>query len=705
MKRKTFCRVLCALICGAAVTTACVDNNYDLKNLDLTMQTGFNGLTLPSSSTGQIKLGNLFDLNDGAVEEIDSAYYLNTEGNTDPSHIKIDVITINKPKDLGFEAKLSWALDNHVRQQVRHRAGSEEPEIPDASIFAYNIEEVTNTKITNAHTTTEISHDLKSIHSVGLEPTTIGINVRVIGEEGKEDNVSIFKQIHLNDLILHLPVGLHVTSCQFKEKEILAGNAEALQKAQAEGIINISKLSDNTDYSPNSNKPLTLSVTFDKANVTTVETNDVAKNGAYFNSKEHSAQLVGEIYLEGLVYGKVSDVNTTEVTQIVTKKIEDGEIDATFLTKPLGQQIAFLMPRLIFKGSGGFNSNIAVKSFSGSVQHEIGDIKPIELNNLPDFLVDKEDTPEGEGVSLDLDNPQIYLKLTTTSHNTNGFHQRLKTGVKLEAYQNGKTKPTGEVNTGEISFDLAVSPNASSTMLKRICTSKDKEVILPNEYKQFDKDREDIYIPGLPGLLRKVPNRVKVTGHATPDIHVEVDCEEVSLPQDLNIDFEYKVFTPLSFGQDFKIVYTGTEDGLAEDLKDIDKLDFGGLDIQANVVSHLPLPITLSLIPLDMDGNDINAGGKKLTVLDDDNTITVGANQTTPISISLRPVNGYQMRDFINGKNKHGQPVPKLNGFKYKAVLNGDASSKGEVLKTSHYLILKDISISLTGGITYYDKD
>ena len=523
------------------------------------------------------------------------------------------------------------------------------------------------------------------------------------------NNVKIFDNIHFKDLKLQLPVGLNVTSCVFEgnEKFEVLKDEKALTKAKEEGIIDISELAEelnkSTDFNPNSGEPLSLVLSFDKAEVETVTTDPGNHSGAYFNSEEHTAKLVGEIYLQGDVYGMIKDINPTEVTKLITAKIASGEItDPTFATKPLQEQINVLMPRLIFQGSGGFESDIEVKSFSGSVQHDIGNINPIELKDLPDFLIDDDDTPEDERVRLDLDNPQIFLKLTTTSNTANGFHQALKTGVHLVASQNGKQ--TGEVNTGDISFDLAVEGRTTSTMLKRICTSEDKEEILPEEYEEFQENKQDIYIEDLPKLLNKVPDLIKVSGNNTQDIHVEVDCEDLALPQDLKIDFEYKVFTPLSFGENFQIVYTDTEDGLSDDLNDIEDLDFGGVEITADIVSDLPLPVKLTLIPVDENGNDLNQGGKKLTVINESSTLNIAANKTTNVTINLKPVNGYKMRDFIRGKNDKGQNVPKLDGFKYKAVLSGDSQTKGEVLRTSQSLVLKNILVSLVGGITYYDE-
>ena len=689
------------LLFGAAILAACVDNNYDLNNLDLTAQTGKDGrLTLPSSSTGDIQLGNIFSLNDGsAVEEIDDEYFLNTEGNTDPTNIKINVITIPKPKDLSFGASLDWTQSGN-NKQIKGRS-RRAPEVPIDTIFKYKIDDLAKSKIENAETTSPISADVVSIKGIGFTATTIRVEVKIQG-----NNVDIFKNLHFKDLVLHLPVGLHVTSCRFEDKEVLNTTA-AKMRAHDEGIIDITTLlNGNTQYAPNSTEPLSIDLTFDYADVTTTTATDPKHKGAYFNPEAHSAKLVGDIQLAGFAYGVLADIDQNAVITKATSYISGGGLDITaadIAGKNWEKLVKTLVPRLDFKGSGNFTSAIAVSRFTGEVQHDINDIKPIELNDLPDFLTYDENTPDDERAKLDLYNPQVFLKLSVHSKNDNVFDQTMKTGVRLEAYLNGKTAPIATANTGELTFQ-APANQKDFVLLKRVYSNPDvtkDNTRLPKEYDNpTDKAAmEDIYVPDLGKLLLNVPNRVEVYGYASDPIHVKVSCTDFHLPQDIDINFEYKVFTPLSFGENFRIVYSGTENELADDLDDIKDLDFGGLEVTARISTDLPLPLTFSVIPLDTNGADINSESQKLIV----SNITIPAKADNyPILINLKPAEGYTIRDFIRGQNAQGQKVPQFDGIKYKAVLAG--SQQGETLRTSQKLVLKDILVSLVGGVTYYDE-
>jgi len=691
---------IASLLLGMAILAACVDNKYDLNNLDLTVQTGKGGrLTLPSSSTGDIKLGNIFSLNDGsAVEEIDDEYFLNTEGNTDPTNIRINVISIPKPSDLSFGASLDWTEsenNKHIKARIR-RAPTEID-----TIFKYKIDDLAKSKIENAETTSPISSDVISIKGIGFSATTIRVEVKIQGT-----NVDIFKNLHFKDLVMHLPVGLNVTSCRFKDTEVLNTNA-ARMKAHNEGIIDITTLlNGNTEYSPNDPQPLSIDLTFDYADVTTTTATDPKHKGAYFNPEAHSAKLVGDIQLAGFAYGILGDIDQNAVVTKATDFVKGGGSGITLddiTSKNWDKLVKVLVPRLDFKGSGNFTSAIEVNRFTGEVQHDINDIKPIELNDLPDFLTYDDNTPEDERAKLDLYNPQVFLKLSVHSKNNNYFDQSMKTGVRLEAFLNGKTAPIATANTGELTFQ-APANQKDFVLLKRVYSNPEvtkDNTRLPKEYDNpTDKAAmEDIYVPDLGKLLLNVPNRVEVYGYASDPIHVKVSCTDFRLPQDIDIDFEYKVFTPLSFGENFRIVYSGTENELADDLDDIKDLDFGGLEITARVSTDLPLPLTLSVIPLDIYGADINSGSQKLIV----NSVTIPAKADNyPILINLKPAEGYTIRDFIRGQNAQGQKVPQFDGIKYKAVLAG--SQQGETLRTSQKLVLKNILVSLVDGVTYYDE-
>ena len=84
MRKQILTQALLALCGGALVLTACVDKDYDFGNLDTTVKIGDGSLMLPTSSTEDIQLNNLFSLtDDGAVmESADGFYYLHKGGSS-----------------------------------------------------------------------------------------------------------------------------------------------------------------------------------------------------------------------------------------------------------------------------------------------------------------------------------------------------------------------------------------------------------------------------------------------------------------------------------------------------------------------------------------------------------------------------------------------------------------------------------------------
>ena len=88
----------CAIVFTACFLTSCIDEKYDLDNVDMTIGTSGN-LTLPTSSTGEIVLKNLMDLKeDGVVQIINGEYFIVENGSANIPSIDITPIVINKPE-------------------------------------------------------------------------------------------------------------------------------------------------------------------------------------------------------------------------------------------------------------------------------------------------------------------------------------------------------------------------------------------------------------------------------------------------------------------------------------------------------------------------------------------------------------------------------------------------------------------------------
>lgn len=102
------------LMAGALVLAGCSDSDYDFDNIDSTIGIGGEGLEIPASSTENIKLRDVLELEaGGSVVEAENGDYVfrQTGGDVAPVHPLIDKITVKEdgrpttvPVDLQFVA-------------------------------------------------------------------------------------------------------------------------------------------------------------------------------------------------------------------------------------------------------------------------------------------------------------------------------------------------------------------------------------------------------------------------------------------------------------------------------------------------------------------------------------------------------------------------------------------------------------------------
>ena len=79
--------------------TGCIDNDYDLDGVDMTIGIGNGEFLLPSCSTDIIRLSEVLELNESetVVEQSNGDYYYLQDGNNvSPTHTKVDKITVVK---------------------------------------------------------------------------------------------------------------------------------------------------------------------------------------------------------------------------------------------------------------------------------------------------------------------------------------------------------------------------------------------------------------------------------------------------------------------------------------------------------------------------------------------------------------------------------------------------------------------------------
>lgn len=709
MRKSILVKALASVFIGTAALTACVDDKYDLDNLDATIQVGKDGkLTIPGSSTGTITLKSLFDIDDGsAIKDVNGSYFVEADGKATSNNIKVNVISIKKPTDKQFHASLDFRAPGSVKKFATSRA-------PGLS-YIYDISALASANIENAETSSPISSDLVSISHIGFGQTKYTLDVTISGT-----NKDIIDQFHFENLAIHMPTGLEVSSCKYMGNEVLTTDA-LKKKAHDDGEIAIP----NFAYSTTSATPLTFEITLESADITTTNKSTIYDNAtnACFNSDTHMAKLGGRIYLEGYASITSDDLNQT----VLTTKFTAASISTAVRTAIAADMAAgdynsvlnLLLPNLDFDGSGKFNNNLQVDKFTGVIEHtvDLGSDTEITLNDLPDFL--KEDD-----VDLDLQNPQVFLKLSVKKDASDAtakdFNENIFTnGIIIEAYKENETNPSqldfiADASTGPITF----SKTAGEDVIVKYIYSNlapGEEPTIPTEYEDYAAAikntanwirphilmADGTTIPTLPELLRKVPNVVKIkgvdaVGNKTNSIKVTVNCNGVELPQNNTIGFDYMVYTPLAFGKDFKIVYKETENDWAKDMDDLKDMNFGALEVEADVCTTDPIPLdfTLTIVPIDQAGKSL----ADIITVTPVKISKLSATTSQHIKLTLQPTSGKTFRDVFKGTYSNR----KLDGIEMRATM--DNPDPTQSLKSTQNIFMKNLKLTLVGGVTYYDE-
>lgn len=108
--------------------TGCIDNDYDLDGVDMTIGIGNGEFLLPSCSTDSIRLSEVLELNESeTVVEKDNGdyYYLQDGNNVSPTHTKVDKITVVKHR--GESQDFSFSVANYLHQSGKRTKATNIP--------------------------------------------------------------------------------------------------------------------------------------------------------------------------------------------------------------------------------------------------------------------------------------------------------------------------------------------------------------------------------------------------------------------------------------------------------------------------------------------------------------------------------------------------------------------------------------------------
>ncbi len=623
--------IACILFGGSMLVSSCFEEGYDINDVDYTVGTSMN-LRFLIGNTAGIYLKNVIELEkDGVVKVMgDDTYCVSETGKADIPPIDIPEISIPSPRT---EMNASLGLDNDASEVRGANANNAESS---ATEFSYKFK-VGGEDHTIHAGTDGISELIKSITSVKCVENTFNLDAKISGFPDFVDKV------RAKDLQLKLPQGLDFDKNSVRFMGISA-------RVDENGVIYLTEeAGDGRTIDVNEGvADISLSIQF-----TGMTLGECFK----FDSKERSVAIDGGFNISGeFCISLEKDVRRDALRKNANSATKADDFDF--------EDFASLMPDAIeYVGTAYFDENIVLTTFTGEVEHEVGEIAPIELNNLPDFLDDEE-------VVLDLRNPMIFI--TTKSE----IPAEAKTSVTLFGVYKDKAEIKKEIG------EITISGGSEKTTFC-IVTDK-KNVKLPQGYEE--KDVEFIEVENLDELIYKIPEKIGV--EIAP---INMYANDVDITRDYNVDVDYEVFAPLSFGSDFNLVYRDTEDGLSEDLNDLEdikELD-GTIAIKAKVESDLETALTLSVIPLDKDKKEI----KDLQAI----AVEIPAKaKGEEIVITFKTLTeGKKMSDILLGRNGAKQ----LDGIRYVARMNKPID--GAVLKSNHGIRLYNMKLMLDAKASY----
>jgi len=543
------------------LTTSCVDNGYDLENIDKTIQLGTNELVVPIN-IDNITLDKVIDLdNTGQVKKVmdpisgDSVFAVIEKGTFKSKDIDIPTFSSSKPKidyidsDI-YLKKINDELDQLVTDTLRaiareyglsyydERIQAYRPEVQQAIWNNCSDEGVLARYPIGVHLTTYDTPAMKvhkAIRSIDYVSVTCDLDIEVLFE-----NLDFLDNVKVTNIKLQLPKGIDaVTSI---------GEYDS-----STGILDLSNNGDG------------VIVTGGKYKFS------VSLTGIDFNAPGSGAKFTVNDGADGqFVYSTIVKILSGEL-EIRKDNFINGK---TFFDLP--KKARFMCdPEM---------TEITINSFTGNIKYSVDgiNVKSILLSDIPDVI-------SGDETNIFLNNPQLYLTVNDPLSDQGIYAEA---DFTLTSMKGEEERQTISLDNGALRIDKATN---------NYCLSPSK----PSKYYEGYEDAEWDAFTELSNIVsgNGLPDKilVKVDNPGIPEQHV-VDFK---LGQSIEpIQGEYFFYAPLSLDEYSVIVYESKDTGW-NDNGDLDKLTINKLKVKANISSDIPLGATLTMQALGDDGEAI----------------------------------------------------------------------------------------------------
>ena len=554
IKQFLFVGALCA---GSAfLTTACVDNSYDLsEDLDLTMGLGSNGLSVPMGNVEKIYLSDILSVDESVKLDAANQYYLVEDGTTN-FEFTIDKVTTKVDNPTLRTDAGKPALPFSTVRDLLGAAGVSSITLPAVSkIFTGEAEGTQGIDFS----VTNISSDIKAIHSVTFNPLKVSLKL----EWFKSNAALKFDLKELKEVAIVLPPILHV------DKSTLSPGWTLDERNNT--LTNSSIL-----FNSANNKEI-VSFYIDQAQL---KDRSVIENGELTIDPEA---------LNITMKGKADFVNTGSFT-MTSNDYMDVRLHITV-------------------GTPGANNktNVVVTRAKGVFDPLINpDVESIDIaSELPDFLQDPE-------VRVNVSNPTLKFNVYPK------YNVQIPADVDFYATLHSIKDGQDQVSPVEFPKYTRLYKNTSNVIY--FYQDAATGPYDPNglEADASGKKVQTVKVDNISSLISVLPDRIEVDlGANGADKHIRVVGEnEVALGQKYSQAVDYTIYVPFEFKSGVTIVYTDETDGMNEDLKDYAA---DGIQISAEAENTIPLDLKATISAYDMNDKlipgiqfeevDVKAGG------------------------------------------------------------------------------------------------
>lgn len=612
----------CLLLASVATLSffSCINDDYDLSDVDTTVGVKVNDLTIPLN-LDEVTLKSVLDLGDDSqIKEINGEYAVVENGEFSSEQIDIPSFTIKAPViepikevlpsflHITEDDIMSWVGASGAKKvNVEIMGVEKEVEIDDElKLISFDIKDAKSDFKIEAD---DIDKAIVNIDKIGAVA-----KIRItLGFDGLENFVDAFE---LENLVVQLPKGLNATVSDGGKYDIESGILSFERLVSDKGMEADIEIAISDIYSDKAGAKL--------------------ENGYFSFENELWATGTLAVYARNLK----DNVNILDLIKVESVAYECG------LTFPDG--------------------NIKITTFTGDIQYEVDGINvdPVSMKDIPDLL-------SQSGTDVKLVNPQIYVELNnpvyedykvyaTTSlelvPNPNATGDQFKVDVKVDAPMN----------------QFCMSPNKPDNYYKNQGNGLLDVDFTNAEYLPFTNLGNILSGDGLPESID-----INVVDPKIPAQHVK----NFELGQKLGaVKGTYVFYAPLALAEGSIIKYTDTFDEWND--ADIDAIEISKVKVNADMDSDIPFELEVKAFPIDKAGNKIMDNGKvvegKAYMIDANgnpmDVIPAKANGPIVIEIegTVRHLDGIILDAEIHGKDaatsqgnalKPGQHI-KLNNLR-----------------------------------------